>query len=147
MPPRFPAAVTAVTSEPQKVNPAGRTASGGDQTSPIEPRRIPLTQLKKGDRAVVDLQDLPPEDTRLLEAMGLNHQCEVRVCRAGTPCIVQIEATRLGISADVAARILATPCSCYPDVGHRSGDAAGRPAPASPPDSREGGCCTNGRDG
>ncbi|MBL9119898.1 MAG: ferrous iron transport protein A [Phycisphaerae bacterium] len=78
---------------------------------------MPLTQLKRGDRAVVDLNDLAPEDTRLLSAMGLGDRCEVRVCRAGTPCIVQVEATRLGISAEVAARILAMPCSCYPDVG------------------------------
>ncbi len=81
------------------------------------PRRLPLTQLKRGDRAIVDLADLSAEDSRLLSAMGLGHQCEVRVCRAGTPCIVQIEATRLGISADVAAKIIATPCSCYPNVG------------------------------
>jgi Fe2+ transport system protein FeoA len=41
--------------------------------------------------------------------MGMHHECEVRVCRQGTPCIVQIDATRLGISGDVARRILVTP--------------------------------------
>jgi Fe2+ transport system protein FeoA len=41
--------------------------------------------------------------------MGMHHECEVRVCREGTPCIVQIDATRLGISGDVARRILVTP--------------------------------------
>lgn len=93
------------------------TIPGTSDVTREGPRRLPLTQLKRGDRAIVDLADLSVEDSRLLSAMGLGHQCEVRVCRAGTPCIVQIEATRLGISADVAAKIIATPCSCYPNVG------------------------------
>ncbi len=88
-------------------------ATGGPQREPV---RVPLTQLKRGERAIVDLNDLASEDSKLLAAMGLEHACEVRVCRAGTPCIVQVEATRLGISADVAAKIIATPCSCFPDV-------------------------------
>lgn len=93
-----------------------------------------MTQLKRGDRAIVDLQDLSSEDSKLLEAMGLGHECEVRVCRAGTPCIVQIEATRLGISADVAAKILATPCSCFPDVNPNGiAEPPSSPAPPLPP--------------
>ena len=94
---------------------------------PNDHRRIPLTQLKRGERAVVELHHLPAEDTRLLAAMGLEDKSEVRVCRAGTPCIVQVEATRLGIAADVAARILAIPCSCYPDAGDTT-DAGGASA-------------------
>ncbi|MDZ4756422.1 MAG: FeoA family protein [Phycisphaerae bacterium] len=90
--------------------------------------RIPLSQLKRGDRAIIDFGDLDSHDTRLLEAMGLTDRSEVRVCRAGTPCIVQIEATRLGISAGMAAAILATPCSCFPDPAH----ACGNDAPPDP---------------
>lgn len=117
--------------------------------------RVPLTQLKRGDRAIVDLEKLGAEDSRLLAAMGLEHQAEVRVCRAGTPCIVQIEATRLGISAEVAAQIIATPCSCFPDVDGRGlsdprvdacdchpADGAA-PAPQTPP--RETGPKSGGR--
>jgi Fe2+ transport system protein FeoA len=77
-----------------------------------KPVRIPLTQLRQGQRAIVDcseLTDLPEGDRCLLHAMGMHHECEVRVCRQGTPCIVQIDATRLGISGDVARRILVTP--------------------------------------
>lgn len=77
-----------------------------------KPVRIPLTQLQRGQRAIVDcseLTDLPEGDRCLLHAMGLHHECEVQVCRPGTPCIVQIDSTRLGISGDVARKILVTP--------------------------------------
>jgi Fe2+ transport system protein FeoA len=77
------------------------------------PIRIPLTQLRRGDRAVVELGALEPDESKLLEAMGLANEAEVRVCRSGSMCIVQIEATRLGISAAMAARILARPCECH----------------------------------
>jgi Fe2+ transport system protein FeoA len=77
-----------------------------------EPSRIPLSQLRRGDRAIVETTALDDHESRLLSAMGLVDKAEIRVCRAGTPCIVQIEATRLGISAAMAARILATRCEC-----------------------------------
>lgn len=84
-------------------------------TAPDEPGatvRIPLTQLQRGQRAIVhcaDIADLPEGDRCLLHAMGMHHECQIRVCSPGTPCIVQIDSTRLGISADVARRILVTP--------------------------------------
>ncbi len=101
---------------------------------PAEPRRVPLTQLKRGDRATLELKDLSAHETQLLGAMGLSEHCEVRVCRAGTPCIVQIEATRLGIAADVAAKIVATPCECYPEGGQHH---TSRLSPLPPRDDRE----------
>ena len=73
---------------------------------------IPLSQLRRGQRAIVDcsqIDGLPEGDRCLLHAMGMHHECEVKVCRPGTPCIVQIDSTRLGISGDVAGRILVTP--------------------------------------
>lgn len=76
------------------------------------PVRIPLTQLKRGERAIVDcsqLTGLPEGDRCLLHAMGLHHDCEVTVCRSGAPCIVQVDETRLGLSGDLASRILVTP--------------------------------------
>ncbi|MFO0828790.1 MAG: hypothetical protein U0572_11670 [Phycisphaerales bacterium] len=84
------------------------------------PIRIPLSQLKRGDRAIVELETLHEDETRLLEAMGLGDRAAVRICRAGTPCIIETVgqdghaacATRLGLSADVATKILTTPCDC-----------------------------------
>src|SRR5262249_36095992 len=81
-------------------------------TLPQQPLRIPLSQLRRGERAIVEITALDDHESRLLSAMGLVDKAEVRVCRAGTPCIVQIEATRLGISAAMAAKILATRCEC-----------------------------------
>lgn len=78
-----------------------------------EDRRIPLTQLRRGQRAIVDcstLTHLPEEDRCLLRAMGMYDRCTVRVCRPGTPCIVQVDSTRLGLSGTVARRILVLPC-------------------------------------
>jgi Fe2+ transport system protein FeoA len=49
------------------------------------------------------------EECELLCAMGLSCRCPLRVCRAGEPCIIQIAATRLGLSASVASRILVQP--------------------------------------
>ena len=41
--------------------------------------------------------------------MGLGERCEVRLCRRGHACIVQVDTTRLGIDEQVAARIMVTP--------------------------------------
>jgi len=89
--------------------------SGGGEPPPAASshRRIPLTQLRRGQRAIVDcstLTHLPEEDRCLLRAMGLYDRCTVRVCRSGTPCIVQVDSTRLGLSGAVARRILVEPC-------------------------------------
>ena len=84
-------------------------AAPNDQHAPI---RIPLSQLQRGQRAIVDcseLVDLPEGDRCLLHAMGMHDECQLRVCSPGAPCIVQIDETRLGISADVARRIMVTP--------------------------------------
>ena len=76
------------------------------------PIKIPLSQLARGQRATVEcsaLDSLPNEHRCLLAAMGMGEQCEVRVCRPGTPCIVQIDRTRLGLPHGIADRIMVTP--------------------------------------
>lgn len=76
------------------------------------PTRIPLSQLARGQRAQVEcsaLDSLPSEHRCLLAAMGLGETCEVRVCRSGSPCIVQIDQTRLGLARSVADKIMVTP--------------------------------------
>lgn len=80
--------------------------------SVMEPVRIPLSQLARGDRAVVETGTLEAEECALLGAMGLQEGCEVTICQSGRNCIVQVESTRLGISRRVAQRILAVPCAC-----------------------------------
>jgi len=105
--------------QPQYHPPDARPMSVPEPTP--APVRIPLTQLRKGQRAIVDcaqIEGLPEGDRCLLHAMGMHHECEVKVCRPGTPCIVQIDSTRLGISGDVARKILVTPIEDTPD--HRA---------------------------
>lgn len=69
---------------------------------------IPLSRLEDGDRARLHAAELCCEDCELLNAMGMTDQCEIRVCRRGEPCIVQVNTTRLGLSASLAQRILVT---------------------------------------
>lgn len=99
-----------MTREPTQPNDAARNDTS--QYSAGTSVRIPLSQLRRGERAVVDTRDLPEAESKLLAAMGMGERCEIRVCRAGTPCIVQIQAIRVGIGREVADRIITTPCGC-----------------------------------
>ncbi|MGA1708522.1 MAG: FeoA family protein [Phycisphaerales bacterium] len=89
------------------------------------PDRIPLSVLRPGERAVVELTGLSADEAALLKAMGLSDRAEVRICRSGSPCIIEVAHTRLGLAASVACRIFTTPCgaSCPAAV-----DAGGRTA-------------------
>ncbi|MSR28852.1 MAG: ferrous iron transport protein A [Phycisphaerales bacterium] len=76
------------------------------------PVRIPLSRLARGQKAMIEcsaLAGLPNDHRCLLEAMGMGESCQVRVCRPGSPCIVQIDQTRLGLSKSVADMIMVTP--------------------------------------
>lgn len=70
---------------------------------------VPLSKLPDGRRARVAERLISCEDCELLNAMGLTHRCELRVCQAGEPCIVQVASTRLGLSSAVARQILVMP--------------------------------------
>jgi Fe2+ transport system protein FeoA len=69
---------------------------------------VPLSQLRPGERARVHAEGLKCESCDLLTAMGLADRCELRVCKVGEPCIVQVNETRLGISRRLAQEILVT---------------------------------------
>jgi Fe2+ transport system protein FeoA len=70
------------------------------------PRTLPLCELQAGDRGRLHATELSCEDCELLQAMGLTDRCELRVCRGGAPCIVQVESTRLGLSRSMSRRIM-----------------------------------------
>ncbi len=44
----------------------------------------------------------------MLEAMGVEHGCEVEICKVGSPCILKVSSGRLGVGHEVASRIMAT---------------------------------------
>lgn len=66
---------------------------------------VPLSRLKEGQRGRLHSASLCCEDCALLNAMGMTEECEIRVCQKGNPCIVQVNATRLGLSSAMARHI------------------------------------------
>ena len=73
------------------------------------PAPIPLSSLRAG--AVVRFRgtDLDPASCDLLRALGLTRECQLTLCKAGEPCIVQVRSTRIGLSGKVADGILVVP--------------------------------------
>ena len=75
------------------------------------PNMIPLCDLEVRTEAVIHVADLDVDERETLAAMGLHEEATFRLCQQGQPCIVQIEATRLGLSHEVTSRILVSRCS------------------------------------
>ena len=78
---------------------------------PSQQEFIPLAQLSENEQAVVHMPGLEADEREALIAMGLHEEATVKLCQQGQPCIVQVEATRLGLSQEVAARILVRRCA------------------------------------
>ena len=70
---------------------------------------VPLTHLAVGERGRLVWSGLAGDDRRVLEAMGLVGESEVRIVKGGEPCIVQINSTRLALAGTVAHQILVMP--------------------------------------
>ncbi len=70
---------------------------------------VPLTTLSDGMCATVELREMCRDDCELLSAMGLTDRCRLRICRIGEPCIIQVAATRLGLSSKMASKIMVRP--------------------------------------
>jgi Fe2+ transport system protein FeoA len=70
---------------------------------------IPLTDLAVGGTARLHAADIDRSVIRLLRALGLTQSAELRLCKTGEPCIIQVRATRIGLSREIADRILVVP--------------------------------------
>jgi len=77
----------------------------------IDPELITLSELDEREEAVVYFTDLECDERQALAAMGLYEDALFRLCQQGQPCIIQVEATRLGLSQEVTSRILVRRCS------------------------------------
>jgi Fe2+ transport system protein FeoA len=77
--------------------------------APVTPVPVSLAQLQAGTMARMHAAQLTREDCALLRALGLSDRCLLRVCKAGEPCIVQVRATRIGLSRELARSILVIP--------------------------------------
>lgn len=93
------------------------TASSSEQT----PFTIPLSQLPAGQCGQLQRSVVEDEDAELLRAMGLNETCVLRMCRAGEPCIIEVNATRLGLSTAMTRNIFVCPVAASGQVN--AGDA------------------------
>ena len=58
--------------------------------------------------ARLERSDLDEEARRLLRALGLAESCRFRLCTSGEPYIVQVRATRIGLSKAVASSLYVT---------------------------------------
>ena len=55
--------------------------------------------------------ELTTDDCALLKALGLTDRCLLRVCKAGEPCILHVDGTRIGVSRVVARNLFVIPDS------------------------------------
>lgn len=82
------------------------------QLSPIiEAEYIPLSELSERERAVVHTTELDACEQEALSAMGLFEDASFELCQQGQPCIIQVEATRLGLSSELTSRIMVRRCA------------------------------------
>lgn len=70
---------------------------------------VSLCDLQVGATARFHDSQLDADDARLLRAVGLTRTSEIRLCKSGDPCIVQVRSTRIGLSRAVAGRVLVVP--------------------------------------
>ena len=70
---------------------------------------IALTSLTAGQTARLHEVRLDSQSAGLLRALGLWEAESFRVCKAGEPCILQVDGTRIGVSRSVASLLYVIP--------------------------------------
>jgi Fe2+ transport system protein FeoA len=69
---------------------------------------VPLTSVPLG--TMVTLHEVRDSESRSpLRSLGLIDDCRMRLCKIGDPCIVQVRATRIGLSRSVARCVFVVP--------------------------------------
>ncbi len=69
---------------------------------------VPLTAMPVGTVATLhEVRDV--ESRGVLRSLGLTDASVMRLCKAGDPCIVQVRATRIGLSNAVAQHLYVVP--------------------------------------
>lgn len=76
--------------------------------SPPVSTLVPLTTMRVG--CVATLHEVRDDASRgVLRSLGLTDHCQMRLCKAGDPCIVQVQSTRIGLSRAVAEHLFVVP--------------------------------------
>lgn len=89
-----------VTSQPHVEKRA--SSSGPLNQSPAA--MVPLLDLVPGTVAVLR-QVIDHQSRSILRSLGLTAGAQLRVCRIGDPCIIQVRSTRIGLSKMVAQSV------------------------------------------
>lgn len=79
----------------------------------------PLADLPVGCTARLHDTNLDEESRSLLRGLGLTDASVLRVCKQGEPCVVQVRATRIGLSSRIARHVFV-----MPEKGRATGDLA-----------------------
>lgn len=69
------------------------------------PAAVPLNTLQTGAEASLHGTELDADTRSLLRSLGLTDASRLRVCKNGEPFIIQVRATRIGVTGAVAGRI------------------------------------------
>lgn len=77
--------------------------------TPVTTLPIALTSLLQGQTGRLHEARLDAHSVGLLRALGLSEAQAFRVCKAGEPCILQIDGTRIGVSKTVASNLYVIP--------------------------------------
>ncbi len=80
-------------------------------TTANQPASVRLDELPPRTCAVVRQVDTDDEDTQRLKTLGVCVGRRVELVRAGNPLILKIFGSRLGLSAELAARVRVEICS------------------------------------
>lgn len=75
----------------------------------MERTTLCLADLQVGATARLHGARLDPESRSQLRALGLTDGSLLRVCKQGEPCVVQVRATRIGISGRIARQVFVVP--------------------------------------
>ena len=84
---------------------------------PVAPAgAVRLADLAAGAKARLFDTQLEPGPRGLLRALGLTDGSVLRVCQQGDPCVIQVRATRIGLSSRVARDVFVIPLAARPAV-------------------------------
>lgn len=75
----------------------------------MERTTLCLADLRVGATARLHDARLDLESRSQLRALGLTDGSLLRVCKQGEPCVVQVRATRIGISGRIARQVFVVP--------------------------------------
>ena len=73
--------------------------------TPESEAAVRLTTLAVGVSARLHATRLDDDTRSLLRSLGLTDASRLRVCKSGEPFIIQVRATRIGLSSSVAGNI------------------------------------------